>query len=431
MRRRAAIVLVAMVALGCGAEGDVDWDVEPASAPIINGTTNFSGYANEAARTVVISGLLVCTGVVLRPNVVLTARHCVTTNQTIGGSPLQPYQMLCNGKQGTAILPAATNIDAAVVMFNGNVVNQAIDFTYIDPYPATFWVNVLGLPFMGYGKDENGNLGTLRVGTGMVTAANQNYFAVGGTGRGSFLTDATHGSATGEGDSGGPLWAGPMHYPKAVAAVVSAGSNTAGGRSIFAQAADFRDQVRTFLADNINAGYSTTFDNTSDLNKFTQVQGASGTAPRWSISGGYLVQSANAPQAMLIQKGIFENVFVSTYVESSDDDALGLIVRFVDTSNFYRCEANVQDHTLKLIKRRNNAESVLASVAWTGTFATVMQAYADENKITCKIGSTVTTGKITTSTFPIGKVGIYNHFNQGAKWSLWGAAQRAPIAGSW
>jgi hypothetical protein len=116
MRRRAAIVLVAMVALGCGAEGDVDWDVEPASAPIINGTTNFSGYANEAARTVVISGLLVCTGVVLRPNVVLTARHCVTTNQTIGGSPLQPYQMLCNGKQGTAILPAATNIDAAVVM---------------------------------------------------------------------------------------------------------------------------------------------------------------------------------------------------------------------------------------------------------------------------------------------------------------------------
>jgi hypothetical protein len=160
------------------------------------------------------------------------------------------------------------------------------------------------------------------------------------------------------------------------------------------------------------------------------VQGTTGTAPSWSITGGNLVQSTNAPQAMLIQKGIFENVFVSTGLSATESTALGVIVRYVDKDNFVRCEANVQNHTLKLIRRRAGTELELGSVAWNGAFNVAMSVTASENQFTCKMGTT-TLGPITNSMFAAGRVGLWNHYNKGAKFTHWGAAQQAPVAGTW
>jgi hypothetical protein len=429
MGKLSRLGLAALALAGCGGEDESTFDdVEATSAAIINGSTSFTGYLNEKIRTVRIGGLLDCSGVVLRPNVVLTARHCATLDQTIGGPPLQDWQMHCNNRQSTKIFLSSASIDAAVVIFDGNVVSQDLDFTAIDPAPATKYVNGPTLAFMGYAASS-----TIRKGTGKVTAAHQTYSAVGGTGRGSFLTDLVNGSVTEGGDSGGPLW-GEDHYPRPVAAVVSASNPTPGGRTIFAEADDFRHGVRTFVADNVNHGLSLMFDSASDINHFTQVQGRTGTAPNWSVTGGSLVQGSNAPQAMMIQKGVFENVFISTGVVSTDADPLGVVVRFVDKDNYYRCEANVNNHTLKLMQRRAGVESELKSVAWNGSFnGTVIQAYADENKVTCKAGSSVTTGEVTVPkpTFPIGRIGLYNHFNNGGKFTHYGAAQRPPLSGTW
>lgn len=132
----------------------------------------------------------------------------------------------------------------------------------------------------------------------------------------------------------------------------------------------------------------------------------------------------------MILTGLFENVFLSTFVDATDDDPLGVIVRFVDKNNFMRSEANVQNHTLKLIRRWSGSEVELGSVAWTGTFNTVVQAIASENQFACKAGSS-TLGPIVSATLPIGKVGLWDHFNKGARFTHLGVAQQAPIAGSW
>jgi hypothetical protein len=418
-----------LMVAGCAGEGDEALDVDIEMGSIVNGTTDLSAYPNEKARTVPVNGLLVCSGVVLRPNVVLTARHCVTADQTINGPVFQAYHLSVNGVQAKEIFAPATNVDAAVALMKSDIASPPLDFAVIDPYPATRYVDFMVLQFMGYGKDNAGNLGTLRMGEGRITAANQNYSVIGGTGVGAFLTDTVGGSGTAGGDSGGPLW-GFSQFPRGVAGVISSGPGVPNARSIFAQAADFRHAVRTFLTDRINASRSLTFDSASDIDNFTPVQGASGTAPSWTIAGGSLVQTTNAPQAMMIQKGIFENVFVSTGIEATEATALGVIVRYTDKDNFVRCEANVQNHTVKLIRRRAGTEQEIGSVAWNGTFSTVMSVTASENKFTCKVGTT-TLGPLTNSMMAAGRVGLWNHYNKGAKFTHWGAAQQAPIAATW
>jgi V8-like Glu-specific endopeptidase len=422
--------LVGLSALaGCGGEWDEAQDLDLETGSVVNGTSDLSGYPNERARTVPVNGLLVCSGVVLRPNVILTARHCVTSDQTIGGPVFEAYHLSVGGVQAKEIYAPATNVDAAVALMKSDIASPPLDFTVIDPYAATRYVDFMVLQFMGYGKDNAGNVGTLRMGEGKITAANQNYSVIGGSGKGAYLTDTVGGSATAVGDSGGPLW-GYSQYPRGVAGVVSAGPGTPNARSIFAQAADFRHAVRTWLTQKIDSSISLPFDNASDINNFTAVQGASGTAPSWSVTGGNLVQSTNAPQAMMIKKGIFENVFVSTGLSATESTALGVIVRYVDKENFVRCEANVQNHTLKLIRRRANAEQELGSVAWNGTFSGVMSVTASENKFTCTMAGT-TLGPITNSMFAAGRVGLWNHYNKGAKFTHLGVAQQAPVAGTW
>jgi hypothetical protein len=338
--------------------------------------------------------------------------------------------MLCNGRQGTAILPAATDIDAAAVLFNGNVVNQEIDFTFIDPFPATRYRDLpISLPFMGYGEDNNGTTGVLRVGTGRVGVVNQNYTVNGGTGRGSFVSDAVNGAVTDGGDSGGRLW-GLSLYPLAVAGVVSAGNGVPFGTSYFAQAADFRHAVRTFIADNVNPGLSLMFDNTADLNNFTQVQGTTGTAPSWSISGGNLVQSANAPRPCSSRRASSRTSSSrpSSTRPTTTPSASSSATSTSTTSTVARPTSRTTRSSYPAPRQLGGR---LASVTWNGTFSTVMQAIANEKKISCKIGASVTTGEITSTTFPIGRVGIYDHFNKGAKWGHWGAGQWAPVAATW
>jgi hypothetical protein len=421
---------IAMVAIGCGDGHDPSPGVEAEDSPIINGTTNFTGWDNERLRTVWISGPAGgCSATVLRSNVVLTARHCVTSDGLIGGTVVAASKLKVNNVSGIDLWAEDAGVDMAVVEFASKVVSQWEDFTALDPYNPSRY---LGDPLvvMGYGRDENGNSGTLKRGTLTIREVNFDYAAPGGDiATGLYGDNDLNGTRTSSGDSGGPLWGDVLQNPRTVVGVNS--GSTAAGDSYFAQAKDARFAIRRWVWERFDSGLSLTFDSPSDeTDNFQELQTTSGTACNWQVTGGALVQTANAPQCLMVQRGVFENVLVSTGVSATDDDSLGILYRYVDRNNHYRCEANRSLDILRIVRVRNGTETVAASTTWTGTFNTTMQVRAVEKTVDCSIGATTVraTGQ---SNFPIGKVGLYNHFTKGGKFTHWGAASLEPVDGTW
>lgn len=436
MNKPLGVALSALVLLGCGGEyGDDVGDVEETVAPVVNGSTDLSTYANEQARTVILNNVTnnlfeTCSAVVLRPTVALTAQHCVTSNGKFGGPPGNPASIVVNGFAARKIVFPIADTDAALVFFSSPIVPAGNDFTAIDPYPASNYLAQTHT-VLGYGLDENGRAGTLRVGTVKVKGVNTSYtLTSGGTAIGIKANNTTTGTAAAKGDSGGGLWRGGFSYPRPITGVTSAGFGTAFADSYFAQADKFRFLFRNTIVSEIDPSLNIGFDSSAERTQnFVALQPTTGTACNWSVSGSALRQNANAPQCYLIQKGVFENVIAQTYVQSSDDDTVGIVLRYVDSNNFYRCDAATASHTLQIVRRQNGAETIIKSTAWDGTFDATMQFSAIEKTLDCSIANT----RITTTSvvFPIGQVGLYDHFNRGAAFLRWTAAQVAPQDITW
>ena len=79
------LLALGMAAVGCGTSAEVAGDADPTErgvSAIINGTA--SGVEHDSVVLISIAGQGGCTGTLVAPNLVLTARHCVT--QTDGGA---------------------------------------------------------------------------------------------------------------------------------------------------------------------------------------------------------------------------------------------------------------------------------------------------------------------------------------------------------
>jgi hypothetical protein len=205
------------------------------------------------------------------------------------------------------------------------------------------------------------------------------------------------------------------------------------GNTYFAQAKDFRYGIRYWVWERFDSSISVGFDSWADLsNNFAPLQLATGTACNWQVAGSALVQSANAPQCFQIQtEGVFENMTALAGMESSDDDPMGIAFRYVDRDNHYRCEASRAAHSVRLITRRKGVETVDATAYWNGTFNNAtMVVHAIEQTLDCTVGS-VTVTATGESNFPIGRLALYNHYNKGGKFTIFGAASLAPVDGTW
>jgi hypothetical protein len=407
------------------------------SSEIINGSTDLSKNPYEQLRTVFVSikDLGSCSGTLLRENMVLTAKHCIMSNGLPVGNPVAVDRITVNGIKATGMYVGDSEVDAAVVMFaSGLVGTQWESFTAIDPFASTRYLGQ-SLKMTGFGKDENGAAGTLKIASATVQRVNAPYSALVGSQIGTFVSNPSTGSAGGKGDSGGPLW-GPATIPPTVVGAFSAGAGLPFGDSVFAQAANFRYQFRYWIHDRTNASLSVSFNSITDLtNNFLALQAdTSGTLANWTVQGGALIQQANARQSFQIQKGIFENLFVQMFVQSGDDDTVGIAFRYVDKNNHYRCEVNRAEHVLRIVRRRLGGETVIASTPWNGQLINdVLGVFAIENEYECGFGDTVvsSTNLALNAAFPAGRVAIYDDFNQGARILWYKSLQLPPSDATW
>jgi hypothetical protein len=118
-------------------------------------------------------------------------------------------------------------------------------------------------------------------------------------------------------------------------------------------------------------------------------------------------------------------------MQGNDDDSMGLLFRYVDRNNHYRCEANRQVRSVRLVRRRDGTDRDLATATWTGSFnGAVMLVRAVEETLECTVGN-ITLKSTGNQTFPIGKVGLFNDFNNNGQFTYWGASSLRPVDGTW
>lgn len=80
-RRAAEVALVASASLGCTSRGPSEPSVAATRAPVVGGEVSPSGGREDAVvlmRTIVDNAEIVCTATLVAPNLVITARHCVS-----------------------------------------------------------------------------------------------------------------------------------------------------------------------------------------------------------------------------------------------------------------------------------------------------------------------------------------------------------------
>ncbi|HSV84197.1 MAG TPA: metallophosphoesterase [Ramlibacter sp.] len=150
----------------------------------------------------------------------------------------------------------------------------------------------------------------------------------------------------------------------------------------------------------------------------------------WAVTSGKLVQSSNIygpdVNATANRKGTFAyynnagamawtNYALQTTLRSSDDDGIGVMVRYQNPSNYYKIEIDKQRNFRKLFKVKNGVETVLATTAgaYTQNADLVMQVTVNGNQISATLGGVdILGGTITDSDLSSGSVALYCWGNQ-------------------
>jgi hypothetical protein len=100
----------------------------------------------------------------------------------------------------------------------------------------------------------------------------------------------------------------------------------------------------------------------------------------------------------------------------------GLVFRWVDDTHYYFATLSESQDYFRLVRRDGSSDKVLAQAVWTGDEATTMvikaQALMDRLQVQLVVqssGSVVATLKANDSRFPVGRVGVFQESNAGAR----------------
>jgi hypothetical protein len=159
-------------------------------------------------------------------------------------------------------------------------------------------------------------------------------------------------------------------------------------------------------------------------------EGTINSPSAWAVVGGVLVQSSNIHgpdvNAVSNRRGTFAyynnssalgwtNYSMQTTLRSSDDDGIGVMVRYQNPSNYYKIDIDRQRNFYKLFKMKNGVETLLATTA--GAYAQntdlIMKVSVIGNQISATLGGVnILGGTITDNDLTSGTVALYCWGNQ-------------------
>lgn len=425
---------------------------------IINGSSSFTDMGYYRQRTVHVSSPQgTCSGTLVLPNVVMTARHCVTTNKHTSGTLYAPSEIRvrmmarapapvappaddpCTEPNrdphcsvGAMIASASTVLDmvfvrlAAPIVLNGTVQMFApIELSTSNaPYIGK------SLFITGWGNDTcDGGGGTLRWGKETIVGIDSAATIDGLTETNLLDEDGTNAQGIAHGDSGGPIW-GDVTYPAAPlgTANMSKCETLANGESnafkskhtqIAANFSDVRDMLAAAAAPR---DIASPLDSLDDL-EIVDLDGADAKA-NWAIVGGHIKQRANAgPNVVLVGDTFVQRALggtVSTTVTSADNDTAGVVFSYVNNAHHMRCQVDDQGSKLQLVAVSHETR-VLAETAWSGHFSSPVTITAEltptsgaggwDFPIRCRVsGGGVASVSVSARDggMPAGRVGVYN-----------------------
>ncbi|MCH9687852.1 MAG: S1 family peptidase [Deltaproteobacteria bacterium] len=313
----------------------------------------------------------ICTGTLLRNNVVLTAKHCVSTDGTING-PASPAASLSVQQDGPGATLGATrsvteirrlaNHDVAIMRLSSGMSVDGRTYGRSTQILATSQNDVVGLAVLcqGYGRDTcNGGSGTLRAGFVEVDASTNGML--------SYVPWLGLDWIQWKGDSGSSCRFGPLDPPLQKALGVASTGNCGA-----ATATEVGPQLyRNWAVDQMNDWAGNTFVDTfnfwqwlADIDEPTTM--LSGPT-QWQMAGGVLSENSNAHTNTPFHEGsryvnavqVASDATVRVTVSSADDDAAGLIVRYRDPTHYYRLSFDEQRRYARIVRRSGNNWTVI------------------------------------------------------------------------
>lgn len=373
------VILSLLAAAGCVEDIPDAEDTEPVATAVdaladpLDPDTIIDGLIHDSDRDVRIRyGLLrICTGTLLRNDVVLTARHCLTQDTSIEGTLVPPHTLTVTqdgpgatlGESRTVAEIIAMDIDVAMLRLSAPLTIDGRTYGQSTQLLMTDQSEVVGdvVLCQGYGNNTcSSGAGTLRA--GLVEIVRESV-----TGKLVYEPWLGFDWIQAQGDSGSSCRWGPVdgNLSKAL------GVATGGGCGSVTEVAP--EQFRDWVVDRLNVWAGGTFFDPfsspwpwlADVDVPAVMYGGT---PQWQVSGGALREPSDAYTLGPNFEGtryvnahqVASDAIVSATITSTDDDGAGIIGRYRDSTHYYRFSLDEERHFARIVRRDGDDWTVIA-----------------------------------------------------------------------